>query len=77
MSDPGELDEIVYQEARRLVTAQLQHITFTEWLPAILGPRVINELGLDHEDCAYKEQVDSGILNSFAAAAFRFAHLIK
>ena len=69
-----ELDELVYQEARRLVTAELQHITFTEWLPVILGPGVITELGLDHEDCAYKEQVDSGILNSFAAAAFRCVH---
>ena len=71
VSDPGALDEMVYQEARRLVTAELQHITYSEWLPTILGPPVLTQLGLDHEDCVYKEQVDAGILNSFAAAAFR------
>ena len=58
-------------------TAQLQHITFSEWLPAILGPGAVTELGLTHDECAYKEQVDSGILNSFAAAAFRSAHFLK
>ena len=74
VEDEKELDEFVYQETRRLVTAQLQQVTFTEWLPNIIGSDLMTSLGLDHEHCQYKKEVDAGILNSFAAAAFRFGH---
>ena len=73
-------DERLYQEAKRILTAEMQHITYNEWLPIVLGPEYMAELDilpLDHGYSSnYDEKINPTILNSFATAAFRFGHTL-
>lgn len=59
-------DEQVFQAARRLVAAELQAITFREYLPALLG-------STEHIPPyqGYNDSVDVGMSNIMATAAFR------
>uniref|UniRef100_A0ABM0M4I6 Peroxidasin-like n=1 Tax=Saccoglossus kowalevskii TaxID=10224 RepID=A0ABM0M4I6_SACKO len=63
--------ETLFQESRKIVGAQMQHITYTHWLPKILGPHGMQLMG---EYTGYNPNTDSSIINAFATAAFRFGH---
>ncbi|XP_060804485.1 chorion peroxidase [Amyelois transitella] len=73
-------DDTVYFEARKILGAQMQHITYTEFLPAILGNDVMWALNLTVEEegyaAVYDPSVDPSVANHFAASAFRFAHTL-
>ena len=59
-------DEEIYQKARKWVGGLIQHITFTEFLPA-LGIYIPPYLG-------YNPALKPDIMNEFATAAFRIGH---
>uniref|UniRef100_G3WLQ4 Peroxidasin like n=1 Tax=Sarcophilus harrisii TaxID=9305 RepID=G3WLQ4_SARHA len=65
--------DTIYNEARKIVGAQMQHITYSHWLPKILGEHGMKMLG---NYKGYNPNVNSGIINSFATAAFRFGHTL-
>jgi len=60
-------DERLYQEARRIVGAEMQVITYKEFLPALLGHELPAYRG-------YRANVNPGLSNVFATAAYRFGH---
>ena len=61
-------DEKIYQETRKIVGAVLQKITYEDYIPIIIGRNTLPKYK------KYDANVDPGILNSFATAAFRFGH---
>lgn len=76
--NPHWSDEKIYQETRRIVGAMVQHITYREFLPLVLGRDVCRLFDLELErDGFYKNydiRVNPTVANSFSAAAFRFGH---
>ena len=65
-------DERLFQEARRIVGALLQKITYVDYLPKVMGPTAFNQL--IGEYLGYDPRVDPAIPNSFATAAYRYGH---
>jgi hypothetical protein len=60
--------EQIYQTARRIVGAELQAISYREFLPALLGKRALSPYR------GYDPGVDASIANAFSTAAYRFGH---
>jgi peroxidase len=73
---PGLTDEVIYQEARRIVGAELQQVTYNEYLPIVLGSNAMSRfnLNLGNQYTTYNPNLDPTIINSFATAAYRFGH---
>ena len=57
------------QLARMLVGAELQQITYREFLPVVLGRKALGNLA--KTETTYDQNVDPSILNEFATVAFR------
>jgi peroxidase len=61
-------DDDVYNRARAIVGAELQAITYNQFLPALLGPRAIPPYR------GYRPDVNPGIETMFSTASYRFGH---
>ncbi len=67
-AEPTLDGDAIYQRARQIVGAELQAITYREFLPLLLGPSAL----LPYR--GYDAAVNPGITNEFSAAAYRFGH---
>ena len=70
-------DEQIYQEARRIVIAQIQHISYNEFLPLLVGRESWKRFGLSPkesytEEDFYNLKTDASVLNSFASIVGQF-----
>lgn len=64
----GLSDEAIYQTARAIVAAEMQAITYNEFLPLLLGANALPAY------TGYDATVDASIVNEFAAAGYRVGH---
>ncbi len=60
--------DVIYEHARRIVAAQMQVITYKEFLPVLLGSNALAPYK------GYKPEVDASISNEFSTAAYRLGH---
>jgi hypothetical protein len=67
---PGLTDEQIFQAARKIVVAEMQAITYREFLPALLGRGAIRPYE------GYKPDVNPGIATEFSTAAYRIGHTL-
>ena len=66
--NPEWKDEKIYQESRKWVVAEMQAVTYNEYLPALLGGSAPSEYK------GYDSNVNPQVSNTFATAAYRLGH---
>ncbi|MBI3408888.1 MAG: peroxidase [Planctomycetes bacterium] len=67
-ANPSFDNDQIFQLARRYVVAELQAITYYQFLPTLLGPSALKHYA------GYDPNVNPGIANEFSTAAYRFGH---
>jgi len=73
-------DETIFQESRHIVAALIQHITYNEFLPMMLGKEVMHQHDLvllkDGYFDGYDVNTNPSASNVFVSAAFRVGHTL-
>ncbi|MEI7914763.1 MAG: peroxidase family protein [Mycobacteriaceae bacterium] len=67
---PDWTGDQLYNQARAIVTAEIEHITYSEFLPHLVGANAIAPY------TGYKPTADARLTEEFAGAAFRLGHSI-
>ncbi|XP_053496888.1 eosinophil peroxidase [Ictalurus furcatus] len=73
MLNPHWSPDTLYQEARKILGAVHQVLTWDHYLPRVLGHGAYAKLMPPYQ--GYDPEVDPSITNGFSTAAFRFAHV--
>ncbi|MGK7939950.1 MAG: peroxidase family protein [Crocosphaera sp.] len=60
--------DFIFESARKVVGAQMQMITYNEWLPLIVGDEALEDYN------GYDDTVNASVSTEFSTAAFRFGH---
>ena len=79
LSRTDNSDESIYQKTRQIVIAELQNIIYDEFLPVVLGPRIMEEYKINlpkNGYTYYESHINPSIFNEFATFAFRFGHTL-
>ncbi len=63
-------DEGIYLRARAIVGAEIQIVTYRDFIPTLLGPNALAPYR------GYRREVNAGIANVFSGAAFRVGHTL-
>ena len=75
-ANPHWDEETLYQEARRIVGAESQQITYTEFLPAILGKKLVDTFKLEPKvnsyHMGYNDDLPVAAVNSVGNAILHF-----
>lgn len=66
--NPDLMDQEIYDMARAIVIAEIQAISYNEFLPALLGPRALESYQ------GYDPTVDPGIATAFSTGGYRLGH---
>lgn len=78
-------DDVIYNTVRKIIGGIIQHITYSVWLPDVIGTQYMNKykLTLQYQQNGkvkskyfYKRKVNPSIQNCFSTAALRYGHTL-
>ncbi|XP_021374446.1 myeloperoxidase-like [Mizuhopecten yessoensis] len=70
-------DEEIYQRTRKIIGAIMQHVTFSVWLPDVIGERAMRKYRLTLDDTdPYDIRFNPSAINEFSTAAMRYGHTL-
>ncbi|CAH2040143.1 unnamed protein product, partial [Iphiclides podalirius] len=77
--NPNWSEDTVFQETRRILQAEFQNVIYKEWLPLLLGPRIVQLFQLlpaTGYSKDYDPRVNPSVTAEFSSAAMRFGHSV-
>lgn len=69
--NPDWTDEELWQNSRNIVVAEMEHITYSEYLREVLGDFYMSTITSSN---TYDPSIDASASLAFSTAVFRFGH---